>query len=71
MAFDQLGRVELPNNLKVGDVLLWTEAGAYHLPWETRFSHGLCEVWWAEQDSLRLARRAEKFTEYWNQWTQP
>ncbi len=71
MAFDQLGRVELPNNLKVGDVLLWTEAGAYHLPWETRFSHGLCEVWWAEQDSVGLARRAEKFTEYWNQWTQP
>ena len=66
MAFDQLGRVELPDDLTVKDVLLWTETGAYHLPWETRFSHGLCQVWWAEGGSLNLARAAETFDEYWN-----
>ena len=37
MAFDQLARIPLPQSLKAGEHLLWLDAGAYHLPWETRF----------------------------------
>lgn len=68
MAFDQLGRPELPVSLREGDVLLWLEAGAYHLPWETRFSHGLAEVWWSEGGSLRCVRSRETADEYWSRW---
>lgn len=46
MAFDQLARKPFPRSVRAGDVLLWFEAGAYHLPWETRFSHGWAEIWW-------------------------
>lgn len=44
MAFDQLARRNLSANIKPGDHLLWLEAGAYHVPWETRFSTGLAAV---------------------------
>ncbi|HTI69578.1 MAG TPA: hypothetical protein VMF06_06415 [Candidatus Limnocylindria bacterium] len=62
MAFDRLARTTLPQSLKPGDVLLWMDAGAYHLPWETRFSHFLAEIWW-ERDSGTLAcvRDAEHY----------
>ncbi|MBN8249383.1 MAG: hypothetical protein J0L84_18310, partial [Verrucomicrobia bacterium] len=46
MAFDTLARGPMPSGLGVGDLLLWLDAGAYHLPWETRFSHELAEIWW-------------------------
>ena len=35
-AFDRLCRVMLPRDVMPGDVLIWRDAGAYHLPWETR-----------------------------------
>ncbi len=61
MTDDVLARVELPANIGIGDVLVWTAAGAYHLPWETRFSHGLCAVGWCdEDDTLSLARSRER-----------
>ena len=53
MAFDCLARRDLPRSLRPGDVLLWMDAGAYHLPWETRFSHDLAEIWW-EDDASRI-----------------
>lgn len=71
MAFDQLGRFSLPGNLRAGDILLWMDSGAYHLPWETRFSHGLCQVWWHHGDSVVLARGAESFEDYWGRWNPP
>jgi diaminopimelate decarboxylase len=60
MTDDRLGRVDLPSDIERGDLLVWLDAGAYHLPWETRFSRGLCAVAWADgTDSLSLARAAE------------
>lgn len=56
MAFDLLARRPMPATIRPGDRLLWFEAGAYHLPWETRFSHGLAEIWWEESDRLRKVR---------------
>lgn len=61
MAFDCLGRRDLPSSVRPGDHLLWFDAGAYHLSWETRFSHGLAAVWWDEGRGLRQVRSAETF----------
>ena len=66
MAFDQLARRPLPAALCVGDKLLWLDAGAYHLPWETRFSHGLAVVYWHEGEAMQCVRPAESFAD-WNQ----
>lgn len=68
MAFDQLTRRALPCSLRPGDRLVWMEAGAYHIPWETRFSHGLAAVLWHENGKLTRARDAESFGDWWGQW---
>jgi len=68
MAFDQLARRPLPRSLRPGDHLIWLEAGAYHLSWETRFSHGLAAVLWHDGDRVRLVRRREPFRSWWGQW---
>ena len=68
MAFDQLTRRPLPRALKPGDHLIWLEAGAYHLPWETRFSHGLASVFWHDGRAVSLVRKREEFSDWWGQW---
>ncbi len=68
MAFDQLVRRPLPRSLRAGDVLLWLDAGAYHLSWETRFSHGLAAVLWHDGRKVSVVRRREEFSEWWGQW---
>jgi diaminopimelate decarboxylase len=67
MAFDQLVRCPLPRSLRVGDHLVWMDAGAYHLPWETRFSHGLAAVFWHDGQRVRVVRKAERFAKWWSQ----
>lgn len=68
MAFDQLARLPLPRTLRAGDHLIWLEAGAYHIPWETRFSHGHAAVWWHDEQGLRLARPRQDFDDFWGHW---
>jgi diaminopimelate decarboxylase len=68
MAFDQLTRIPLPRSLRAGDRLVWLDAGAYHIPWETRFSHGHAAVLWHDQKGLRLVREAQRFEDFWGQW---
>jgi diaminopimelate decarboxylase len=68
MAFDQLARIPLPRSLRAGDHIVWLEAGAYHIPWETRFSHGHAAVWWHDEAGLRLVRERQGFEDFWNQW---
>ena len=68
MAFDQLARIPLPRSLRAGDHLIWLEAGAYHLPWETRFSHGHATVLWHGEGGLKLVRERQSFEDYWRQW---
>jgi diaminopimelate decarboxylase len=61
MTDDRLGRFDLPSDTAVGDVLLWLDAGAYHLPWETRFSQGLCAIaWFGPDEQLHIARDREQ-----------
>jgi diaminopimelate decarboxylase len=68
MAFDQLGLRPLPATLRVGDHLIWLEAGAYCLPWETRFSHGPAAVFWHAKDHLELVRPPGSFKVWWAEW---
>jgi diaminopimelate decarboxylase len=68
MAFDRLCRCELPDNLQIGDLVVWQNAGAYHIPWETRFSHGLAPVVWLGLDgTMSLARERETFSQWWGE----
>ena len=72
MTDDRLGRWQLPGDLTVGDVTVWCDAGAYHLPWETRFSHGLCAVVWDGGDGrLVVARERERPEAAAQQWSAP
>lgn len=69
MAFDRLARLELPNDIGIGDLVVWMNAGAYHIPWETRFSRGLCRVVWCSRDSqLEITREEEDFSDWWGRW---
>ncbi len=68
MAFDQLARISLPRSLKAGDHLLWLDAGAYHIPWETRFSHGHAAVCWHVEKELKLVREGQSFDSFWGNW---
>jgi diaminopimelate decarboxylase len=71
MAYDWLFRGQLPDTISVGDCLLWHEAGAYHIPWETRFSHGLAPVIYVDERGMtRLVRQREPFNSFWDQWVQ-
>lgn len=67
MAFDQLARRPLPSGLQVGDYLVWMDAGAYHLSWETRFSHGHAAVLWHQDSQITLARAPQAFEDWWPQ----
>ncbi|MCC6235025.1 MAG: hypothetical protein IT580_20445 [Verrucomicrobiales bacterium] len=64
MAFDNLGIHELPRSLRAGDVLIWFDAGAYQMSWETRFSHGHAALaWWA--GDRRTTVRPRETAEAW------
>lgn len=68
MAFDHLGRFQLPA-ADVGDLIIWKDAGAYHIPWETRFSHGTCPVVWCDENwQPWVCRRRESLRSWWDQW---
>jgi diaminopimelate decarboxylase len=70
MTDDRLGRRPLPVSVDVGDVIVWLEAGAYHLPWETRFSHGLnAIVWFDGQERPVVARAREPMPQADARWT--
>ncbi len=68
MAFDQLARRPLSRSLRTGDFLVWMDAGAYHISWETRFSHGSAAIAWHEGNKLKLIRPAESFQSWWGEW---
>jgi len=67
MAFDRLCRLDLPEDVRAGDLLLWKNAGAYHNPWETRFSYGLAPIAWIDsRGNMDLVRKRESFANWWS-----
>lgn len=68
MAFDRLVRRPLPRSLMPGDVLVWMDAGAYHISWENHFSHGLARVLWDGGGGLEMVREPEDFDHWWSRW---
>ena len=69
MAYDWIARDELELDIRVGDLIAWQNAGAYHLPWETRFSFGFAPVVWIDdQGGLSVAREREPFEKWWGVW---
>lgn len=71
MAFDQLAQRPLSAGIRRADHLIWLDAGAYHIPWETRFSHGHAAVVWHEAGRLAVIRGREPFDAWWGQWREP
>lgn len=69
MAFDWIYRGTFPDDVVPGDIVLWMNAGAYHIPWETRFSRGYCPVvWFDNDDAAHIVRKREAFQEWWDMW---
>ena len=68
MAFDQLTRRSLPADIQSGDRLVWLDAGAYHIPWENRFSYGHSAVLWHDDEKLKVIRPHQPFDAWWGQW---
>jgi diaminopimelate decarboxylase len=70
MTDDRLARLSLPEAVAPNDLIVWLDAGAYHLPWETRFSHGLCAVAWADASEALSLARARETPDAWSYlWT--
>jgi diaminopimelate decarboxylase len=68
-AVDRLGECMLPASVGPGDRIVWLNAGAYHIPLETRFSFGLAPVvWFDEADEPQVVRSRETAVGWWNQW---
>ncbi len=66
MAYDVLIRTSLPHDIESGDLIIWHNAGAYHLSWETRFSFGLAPIiWFDTNDMPKLVRPQETFGSWW------
>jgi diaminopimelate decarboxylase len=70
MAYDFFYRGQLPRSVQAGDRLIYFNAGAYHLPWETRFSTGLCKVLWTPDGTVPLEIRSPESVEDWtSRWS--
>jgi diaminopimelate decarboxylase len=69
-AVDRLGSWMLPQDIAPGDKIVWLNAGAYHIPLETRFSFGLAPVvWFNQRQELEVIRGRETPEEWWGMWT--
>jgi diaminopimelate decarboxylase len=70
MGYDSLYRGLLPALAKIGDRLIYFNAGAYHIPWENRFSHGLCKILWTTDGAtFRILRPSETSEDWLLNWS--
>ncbi len=70
MAYDWIFRGHFSSDAKIGDRLVYLNAGAYHIPWETRFSHGLARVVFTRDglhfEELRAPETKEQWLSHWS-----
>jgi diaminopimelate decarboxylase len=69
MAYDWIYKGPLPEEIQDNDRIVYLNAGAYHLPWETRFSRGLCRVLWSHDGkTIKEIRAAEEVESLQGMW---
>lgn len=74
MAYDWLYRGSFPTSASIGDYIVYYNAGAYHIPWEARFSKGHCRVLLAseahrgESPTISEIRKPETFSDWQSAW---
>lgn len=72
MPYDWIYRGELSSEIKRGTKIAYFNAGAYHIPWETRFSRGLCSVVLEDMTgALGCIRQKESIDDWVTSWTRP
>ncbi len=70
MPYDWIYRGELSSAIKRGTKIAYFNAGAYHIPWETRFSRGLCSVILQDMTgALKCIRQKESIDDWVSSWT--
>ncbi len=65
MGYDSLYRGPLCSSAATGDRIIYFNAGAYHIPWENRFSQGLCNVLWTTDGATLRTLRSSESTDGW------
>ena len=69
MPYDWIYRGELPRVTKRGTKIAYFNAGAYHIPWETRFSRGLSPVILEDlSGTLSCIRQRESIESWVGSW---
>jgi diaminopimelate decarboxylase len=72
MPYDWIYRGNLSSAIERGTKIAYFNAGAYHIPWETRFSRGLCTVILQDMTGALICIRQKESAEDWlNSWAQP
>ncbi len=72
MPYDWIYRGELSSAIGRGAKIAYFNAGAYHIPWETRFSRGLCSVILQDMTgALECIRQKESIEDWVTSWARP
>ena len=70
MPYDWIYRGELSSAIERGTKIAYFNAGSYHIPWETRFSRGLCSVILQDMTGAFGCIRQKESVDHWiNSWT--
>ena len=66
-AWDWLERGMFPEDIGVGDHVIWQDAGAYHIPFETTFSHPLAAIYWVDGNRVaHVVRERQSFADWYS-----
>jgi hypothetical protein len=71
MAYDNLGTFDMAENIQAGDRIVWMNAGAYHVSWETTFSQPRARILWHDGNGIREIRQRQSFSSWWKEHGSP
>lgn len=66
MAWDWLERGGFPSDIVIGDLIVWRDAGAYHIPFETSFSHPYASLVWFDGKDTQVVRESQSFDDWYH-----